>query len=462
MSDHPASSLYRLEEVARTVSPLANRLVFTGSATVPLLVEQSAGRTEDAEAPITAISYNRHLSAHATRHMRAGLFEADGTPLEYCTIELPLGSPIDCTKPNDQAPVVFSALNTSSLFLGIACHPVLPEGGCGAGGTFHSVRAVMYSARVTLSENSSPAVTNVGGSLWGSGVVSGVVPVTFAASDPVGIQDQAVRSDAGATIVSVPQACDFTQAQPCPQVPSGSLSVDTRRVPDGPHTFSLVITDAAGNSQVVTSPTVVVDNDGPPAPAAFTATAKGGGSNVIALAWRNPSNPPAPITGAMVQLCEGSCPAATTLNSSGAAQITAPGPGLYSVRLWLLDSHGRGGSHNAALASVRVPTAGSGSTSPIRTKISAVLKGRLLRVSGTMARTGRVKVSWRSKLHARTLGSGSRMVTMRKHRVSATFALSARVNGAGDSDRLVLPAPGAPQAWPNVCKRCGNCGEFCI
>lgn len=58
MSDHQASSLHRLEEVARTVSPLANRLVFTGSATVPLLVEQSAGRTEDAEAPITAISYS--------------------------------------------------------------------------------------------------------------------------------------------------------------------------------------------------------------------------------------------------------------------------------------------------------------------------------------------------------------------------------------------------------------------
>ena len=58
MSDHPASSSLRLVEVARTVSPLANRLVFTGGATVPLLVEQSAGRTEDAEAPITAISYS--------------------------------------------------------------------------------------------------------------------------------------------------------------------------------------------------------------------------------------------------------------------------------------------------------------------------------------------------------------------------------------------------------------------
>lgn len=58
MSDYPASSQLRLEEVARAVSTLANRLVFTGGATVPLLVDQSAGRTEDAEAPITAISYS--------------------------------------------------------------------------------------------------------------------------------------------------------------------------------------------------------------------------------------------------------------------------------------------------------------------------------------------------------------------------------------------------------------------
>jgi hypothetical protein len=385
--------------------------------------------TAPAGTAITAITYYRQLAAHANRHMAAGLFEADGTVLEQCRIEIPLGSPISCELPNTQVPITFDGLSTGALFMGVVCHVVLPGGGCGAGGApIHDVHAVMYSARVTLSEGSVPTVTNTGGPLWGSGVVSGVEPITFAASDATGIQDQAVRSDTGTTIISVPQSCDFTQAQPCPQVPSGSLSVDTRRVSDGPHTFSLVVTDAAGNSQVVTSPTVVVDNNGPAAPTAFTATAKGGGSNVIALAWRNPTNPPAPITAAMVQLCEGSCPAATTVNSTGAAQITAPGPGLYSVRLWLLDNQGRGGPHNAALASVRVPTGDATNPSPTKTKtkIAAVLKGSQLRVSGTLARTGRVKVSWRSKLRARTLGSGSRMVTIRKHKITATFTLSAR------------------------------------
>jgi hypothetical protein len=405
--------------------------IFNSPASIPDGSRAGWTFSAPAGATISAISYYRHIEAYNDQDLVAGLFAADGTALEQCKIPWPFppGASNTCSKPNGQAAVTFSGLNASGLFLGVMCHIVRPVLACGSGGTpLHAVRAVMYSARVTLSENSAPTVTNVGGPLWGSGVVAGVMPVTFAAADPIGIQDQAVRSDTGATIVSVPQACDFTQAQPCPQVPSGSLSVDTRRIPDGPHTFSLVVTDAAGNSQVVTSPTVIVDNDGPSAPTAFTATAKGGGSNVIALAWRNPSNPPAPITGAMVQLCEGSCPAATTVNSSGAAQITAPGPGLYSVRLWLLDNQGRGGPHNAALASVRVPSgdATSPGSTKTKTKIAAVLKGSRLRVSGTMARTGRVKVSWRSKLHARTLGSGWRIVTIRKHRISATFTLNSR------------------------------------
>jgi hypothetical protein len=378
-------------------------------------------------ATITAVSYYRTLAAHSDRDMMAGLITAEGTVLEQCTIEIPLGSPIDCYKPNSQAPTMFSGLNTASLFLGVKCRVVvLPSsGGCGAGGTIHHARAVLYSARVTLTESSAPTLADVAGPLWGSGIVSGVVPVTFTATDATGIQEQLVRSDSRATLIAVPQACDFMLAQPCPQQPAGSLSVDTRRVSDGPHTFSLVVTDAAGNSQVVTSPTVVVDNDGPPPPVSFTATPKGGGSNVIALAWRNPTGAPVPITAAQLQLCESSCPAAVTVGSTGAAQITAPGPGLYTVRLWLLDAHGKGGSHNAALATTTIPAAGAGSSSK-RTRIKAVLRGRRLRVSGSIARTGRVRVSWRSKVGNRTVGAGSRMVTIRAHTLTATFALSSR------------------------------------
>jgi hypothetical protein len=170
---------------------------------------------------------------------------------------------------------------------------------------------------------------------------------------------------------------------------------------------------------------VVVNNNGPPPPTALTATAKGGGSNVVALAWRNPVGAPAPITAGRVQLCQSICPAAVAVGASGAAQVTAPGPGMYTVRFWLVDAQGRGGPHNAALASVTVPPDG-GSSVTKRTKVTAKLTGRRLRVAGTIARTGRVRVSWRSKVSGRTVGSGSRVVSIRAHRIGLTFTLGSR------------------------------------
>ena len=99
------------------------------------------------------------------------------------------------------------------------------------------------------------------------------------------------------------------------------------------------------------------------------------------------------------------------------------------MRLWLLDTHGRGGEHNAALATVAVPAAdGSvpGTATRARTKITAVISGRRLRVSGTVIRSGRVRVSWRSKRATRTLAAGSRVVSIRNHKIALTFMLSAR------------------------------------
>jgi hypothetical protein len=272
-------------------------------------------------------------------------------------------------------------------------------------------------------------------------VISGVVPVTFGASDPSGIQGALVHSESGVTLASVSQSCDFTSAVPCPQLPAGSLSVDTTRVPDGPHTFTLAATDAAGNTQTLASPSVIVDNDGPPAPSAFTATAVG---TQITLAWTNPPSPPQPIASATVELCQATCSAPAAIPASGTGQITAPAPGTYTVHLWLLDSQGRGSATNAATATVTVatptggstPPGGGGSTPPgskpvtkpaakLHTKLTATLKGHDLHVSGTLAAlaTGKVKVSWRSHNLAGTLGSGSRTVAVHAHKISLTFTL---------------------------------------
>jgi hypothetical protein len=302
--------------------------------------------TAPAGATITRISYYRTLASFAAVDMAAGLFLANGAPVEQCRTATAFGSPLTCSKPNDRAPVVFANLNTTSLFFGVLCDLVTQGAiACSAGGApKHSVQAYLYSARVTISEDSAPTVTGVGGALWGGGVVSGNVPVTFSASDASGIREQAVQT-LGRTIASTPQGCDYTSLQPpCAQSPNATLNVDTTRVADGTQTFQLVVTDGAGNTQILTSPPVTVDNYGPPPPSGLTATARAG-SSAIALAWTNPANPPQPVNAAMAQLCSTSCSAPVNVNAFGTAQLTAPGPGAYSARVWLLDTSGRCGAH---------------------------------------------------------------------------------------------------------------------
>ena len=384
--------------------------------------------TAPAGATITRISYYRTLASYIDSDQAAGLFLANGAPLEQCRKSTAFGSPLSCSMPNNRIPVVFANLNTPSLFFGVLCDLVTQGAiACSTGGTIHRVQAYMYSARVTISEDTAPTVTNVGGALWGAGVVSGSVPVTFSASDASGIREQAVQT-LGRTIASTLQGCDFTSLQPpCAQSPNATLNVDSTRVADGTQTFQLVVTDAAGNSQIVTSPPVTVDNYGPPPPSGLTATARAG-SKAIALTWSNPSNAPQPVNAAMAQLCSTSCSAPVSVNAFGAAQLTAPGPGAYSARVWLLDTSGRGGPHNTAATTVTVPSTSSPPPAPgpglMKTKISALLHGRRLRVSGRVAASGRVTVSWRSKLHGKTVGRGSRIVTIRNQRLRLTFAVA--------------------------------------
>jgi hypothetical protein len=277
----------------------------------------------------------------------AGLLSANGAQLDACETG-------PCSKPNNQVAVTLTGLSTSGLFFGIECEPVAPDTDCLAGGSEHYAQADMYSAKVTLSETATPSVSNLAGALWGGGVVAGSEPVTFSTSDPSGIAQVALDGPDG-QIALQPQSCDYSQTQPCPQLSSGSLEPNTTEMHDGAQTLTLLVTDAAGNTTPVQSPTVVVDNNGPPAPQSLTATAVGGGSDTIDLSWSDPANPPQPVSGAFAQLCQTTCGTAMPLNGSGGAQITAPAPGTYTIRLWLIDQAGRGSAANATTTAVTVP-----------------------------------------------------------------------------------------------------------
>jgi hypothetical protein len=375
-----------------------------------------------AGATITAISYYRTLASHGSRDVAAGLFTASGEVVEQCRIARPFGSPIVCSMPNNQVPARFSNLNTTSLFFGVLCNLFQQAViACSSGGTIHDVQAYMYSARVTVTENVPPTVSDVGGALWGGGLVSGIVRVSFVASDASGVAVQAVQTSSGESVASSGNGCDFAVRPPCPSLPAGAIDVDTTRVADGTQSFRLVVTDPASNSEVVPSPPVIVDNDGPPPPVGLRAVARAG-SGVVELSWSDPAAAPAPVEAAMAQLCSASCAPAVRAGAVGSAQLVAPGPGAYTARVWLLDVAGRGGPHNAAVASVVVPPPSP--VSPTSGKrIGAVLRGRSLRVSGSVVVSGRVSVSWRSKIRRRTVGHGSRVVTVRQHRVRVTFAI---------------------------------------
>jgi hypothetical protein len=297
---------------------------------------------------ITTVSYYRSIiTAGGNLDWLAGLLAANGAQLDTCEAG-------PCSKPNNQVAITLPGLNTSGLFFGVECDPVAPDSDCLAGGTEHYAQADMYSAKITLSETATPTVSNLGGALWGGGVVSGSEPVTFSTSDPSGISQVALDGPDGQMALQ-PQSCDYSQTQPCPQLSSGSLDLDTTELRDGAQTLTLLVTNAAGNTTSVQSPTVVVDNNGPPAPTSLTATAVGDGSDAIDLSWSDPANPPQAVSGAFAQLCQASCGAVTAVNGSGGAQITAPGPGTYTIRLWLVDQAGRGSAANAATTAITVP-----------------------------------------------------------------------------------------------------------
>ena len=263
-----------------------------------------------------------------------------------------------CAVYNNQLPQVISGLAASNLFFGVECSQVEGAQTClPSFANSHNAEAALYSAQVTLARTAGPTVQSEGGPLWGGGVVSGTVPVTFDATDPSGIQDVQVLSGTGVRIADQQQACTFTQVQACPELTSGQVLVDTSQLPDGPEVVQLLLANAAGDTTVARGPSVVIDNRGPGAPLQLSATAASSSSNVIDLAWANPATPPQPIASAYVELCQATCGSPVQVSTSGAAQITAPAAGSYTVRLWLIDSAGKGGQGSAATTTVSVPAA---------------------------------------------------------------------------------------------------------
>jgi hypothetical protein len=127
----------------------------------------------------------------------------------------------------------------------------------------------LFGARVTISDPSPPQLTalGAGSGLLAPGVRSGDEPITFSATDNVGIrraelvdvtdpsnQTVAAATDFNTTPTVKDARCDYTRPRPCPNVTDQTISASPPIA--GRRTLLLRVTDAAGN-QTVSAPFVV-------------------------------------------------------------------------------------------------------------------------------------------------------------------------------------------------------------
>jgi hypothetical protein len=142
--------------------------------------------------------------------------------------------------------------------------------GTDANGTPGNAFVQLYGSRVTITDSTAPALTgptdDVG--LRAPGMRSGDEPLTFSATDNVGIrraeivdvtdaanQRVVATEDYASTQTTQSTGCDFTRPRPCPDLKSETIAASPAIA--GKRTLILRVTDAAGN-QTVSPPFAVV------------------------------------------------------------------------------------------------------------------------------------------------------------------------------------------------------------
>ena len=223
---------------------------------------------------------------------------------------------------------------------------------CPRNGT-NSIR--LRNVTVHVNDNAPPALGGARGALWtSSGWLAGTQAVGFDASDGAGIRETAIQVD-GKEVARRTNACDATQRAPCPQ---GSVDerFSTAGFGDGKHSVTLVAVDAGGNPSSA-SHEFLVDNT-PPAQPRQLAVEGGDGwrsTNAFNLSWQLPENSGAPIAGAAWELCPTSGPCAKGSRDgediTSVSALEVPGPGEWTLRLWLRDA---AGNQDQKLAAVPV------------------------------------------------------------------------------------------------------------
>lgn len=246
----------------------------------------------------------------------------------------------------------YPTYNSGAVVLRVRCGA---SGGC----TNRALGGQIYlnSASVTLADYSFPTATLASGSLLRGGWRSGTQTLVVDGTDNIGIREARALVD-GSRVANAGRDCRYGEKVPCSNGPT-SLAVPTRGLADGSHEVSGEAVDASGNVAQSPGVTVHVDNTAPTQPLDLAVAGAAGwrAVNVFKLSWRNPLQRFAPIAGVRYQLCP-SLPVGADQQSRVRAQarcvqggrdgirLTAinnlklPSPGLWDLKLWLLDSAG--------------------------------------------------------------------------------------------------------------------------
>lgn len=408
----------------------------------------SAGWTFTAPAgtTITGISYERYIGqVFDPRNSWSPALRADGAIVlgETCLDTVSNGETCAVGAPPGEAePAVITGLSAHELSIGVVCQAPSGEE-CVTGATEHKVWAAMYGATVTIADPTPPTLSAPSGALWepgqAGGFHKGTESVIVSASDVGGGVASIVLSADGRPVETYTAPCNFTFAQPCPSTTGPqTLTLPTTELSDGTHTLTLVATDAAGNQSTVASQEITVENSAPPPPVGLSASATQAGGSTFTASWSDPTGQLAPITGALYQVCpasgSGSCSAPASAPAAGPATVTVPGPGSWSIAVWLTNAAGNASPANAAHTNVAVPPSSAGSsgaghsataTTPA-IHVTETLRGRelVVRVSGPAS--GTVRVGFIGRLRGRTVASGAKTVALKHGRLTVVFRLGPR------------------------------------
>lgn len=334
-------------------------------------------------------------------------------------------------------PATIIGLSARELSLSIVCQA--PSGDeCVTGATQHQVWAAMYGATVTLTAATSPTLSTPSGVLWGSGEAGGfhkgTESVTVAAEDAgAGVANIVLSAD-GRPMETYTAPCNFTFAQPCPSsTGTQTLTLPTTQLSDGHHTLTLVASDAAGNQSTIASHEITVENSAPGAPVGLSATPTETGSSTFTVTWSNPQGQLAPITGALYQVCpaagSGSCSAAGGAPAAGPAIVTVPGPGGWSIAVWLSNAAGNANPANAARTNVVVApqNGGPGSGHGVaKVHVAETLRRRELVVHVTGPASGRVRVGFTGRLKGKIVAAAAKTLSLKQGRLTVMFKLGPR------------------------------------